>query len=140
MVGVEIDMVVKDCKKALALYQSIFELEVVEATDLRQGQNEAVFTLYGVRFHMLDETPEYGLTAPGPEGQKSMWLNVLVEDINATYGKAIQAGCAEIQPVAQIESHGVSNAVFADGFGYCWMLHQIHRDVSFEDRVEAFQE
>ena len=53
--GVEFDFVVKDSLQALALYESIFEVERLEVTDLPVGQNEAVFTIYGTRFHRLDE-------------------------------------------------------------------------------------
>ena len=62
MVGVEIDMIVSDSVKALELYEKIFaEIERIEVTSLPEGENEAVFSLYGVRFHMLDENEEFGL-------------------------------------------------------------------------------
>jgi D-galactarolactone isomerase len=53
MIGVEIDMVVTDCLKALDLYEKIFDIKRVEVTAFPRGENEAIFTLYGVRFHML---------------------------------------------------------------------------------------
>jgi uncharacterized glyoxalase superfamily protein PhnB len=138
--GVEIDFVVQDCLKALALYESIFEVQRVEVTEGKVGSNEAVFTIYGVRFHMLDENPDYQMTAPKPGDPKPMWLNILVPDIAATYAAAMAAGCSEVQPVTELEAFGVSNAMFTDPFGYVWMLHQLHRIVSFEDRVKAIAE
>lgn len=137
MVGVEIDMVVKDCLTALPLYESIFEVERIEATAFEIGSNEAVFTIYGTRFHMLDENPDYGLVAPREGEAKPMWLNVLVPDIRKTYAKAMDAGCAEIQPVTEMPEMGGINAMFTDPFGYVWMLHEILREVSFEDRLKA---
>ena len=59
MTGVEIDMVVTDSLKALELYEKIFEIERVEVSDFPKGENEVVFTLYGVRFHLLDENPNF---------------------------------------------------------------------------------
>lgn len=35
---------------------------------------------------------------------------------------------------------GVSNAMFSDSNGYVWMLHEIHREVSFEERVDILSE
>lgn len=64
MAGVEIDMVVTDSLKALELYKKIFEIETVEASDFPRGENEAIFTLYDVPFHLLDENPAFHLTAP----------------------------------------------------------------------------
>lgn len=140
MKGVEIDFVVTDSLKALELYEKIFEIERVEVTNFPQGQNEVVFNLYGVRFHMLDENREFQLIAPTAEDPKTMWLNIMVEDIKETYEKAMDAGCSEIQPVTELEDFGVSNAIFMDPFNYIWMLHQIHREVSFEERMRMFEE
>lgn len=140
MVGVEIDMVVTDSLKALELYEQIFDLERVEVTNFPKGENEVVFSLYGVRFHMLDENPEFQLTAPVADKPNSVWFNILVPDINQTYTKAISAGCQEIQSVTEQPDYGLSNAMFLDAFGYVWMLHQIHREVSFEERVKLWED
>lgn len=111
----------------------------MEFSNLPQGENEAVFNLYGVRFHMLDENPPYGLVAPA-ERVNSIWFNILVPDIKETYQKAMDAGCTEIQGVTELPDYGVTNAVFADPFGYIWMLHQIHRLVSHEERLKLWEE
>ncbi|MCL2852393.1 MAG: VOC family protein [Defluviitaleaceae bacterium] len=140
MVGVEIDFVVTDSIKALELYERVFEVERVEVTGREIGSNEAVFTIYGTRFHMLDENPEFQLIAPKEGDPKPMWINVLVPDIKEVFDKAIAAGCNEVMPLTEMEAFGVSNAMFADPFGYLWMLHQIHREVSFEDRQKAVDE
>ncbi len=140
MIGVEIDMVTTDCLKALELYEKIFDIKRVEVTNFPKGQNEVVFTLYDVRFHMLDENPNFGLNAPGPDGNKSVWFNIMVPDIKGTFSKAITAGCTEIQPVTELPDFGVSNAIFRDSFGYVWMLHQMHKVMSFEERMRIFEE
>ena len=140
MVGVEFDFVVTDCIKALEQYEGIFDVERIEVTAYDQGFNEAIFSIYGVRFHMLDMNPEYGLLAPDGDRPNSFWVNLMVEDIQATWQKAMDAGCTEIQAVSELPAFGVANAVFMDSFGYAWMLHQIKREVSFEDRMKLFEE
>ena len=140
MVGVEIDLVVTDSLEALKLYESIFDIERVEVTDFPTGENEAVFTFYGVRFHVLDENPQFELKAPGPGEVKSFWFNILVPDIKETYLKAIRSGCTEVQPVTEMPDYGVSNAIFTDRFGYQWMLTQIHKEVNFEERTRLWEE
>jgi len=139
MVGVEIDMVVTDSLSALALYERIFDTQRVEVTNYERGLNEAVFAVYGVRFHLLDENPQYQLIAPKEGDPRPMWINVLVPDIAETFSRAIAAGCTEVQPVTEVGDFGVSNALFTDPFGYLWMLHQIHREVSFEERSKVFE-
>jgi PhnB protein len=137
--GVEVDFVVTDSLAALRLYEKIFEVERLEVTGFPRGQNEAIFTIYGARFHILDENPAFQLVAPKQGAPKSMWLNVLVPDIEAVHQNALDAGCTEVQPVTEMADFGVSNSLFLDPFGYVWMLHRIHREVSFEDRVKMWE-
>ena len=139
MVGVEIDLIQEDTLAALTLYEKIFEVERIEVTALPKGNNEAVFTIYGVRFHMLDENAELGMVAPKEGDPKPIWFNVLVPDIKATYEKAMWAGCTEVQPLMDMMEGSVTNAMFTDPYGYMWMLHQIHREVSFEDRLKMYE-
>lgn len=140
MIGVEIDFVVQDSIQALELYEQIFDIERMEVTNFPRGQNEVIFTLYGVRFHMLDENPDFHLIAPKPDDPKTSWFNVSVPDIKETYEKALHLGCTEVSPITVMMDHGVSNAIFADPFGYVWMLHQVHREVSVEERNRLWEE
>ena len=139
MNGVEIDFVVPNSLAALELYEQIFEVERIEASDLPKGENEAVFSIYGTRFHILDENPEFQLFAPKSDHPTTMWMNVMVPDIHATYSRAIMAGCTKLQEVVELPNYGVSNASFVDPYGYQWMLHQVHRVVSHEDRIENWK-
>lgn len=140
MTGVEIDFVVPESLKALELYGKIFELIPLEVTNLPKGENEVIFSIYGVRFHMLDENRAFQLLAPDPAHPNTIWFNIMVPDIHDTYRKAMDAGCTEVQPVIELADFGVSNAMFTDPFGYLWMLHQVHREVSFEDRMKLWEE
>ena len=106
------------------MYEKIFEVERLEVTSFPKGQNEAIFTIYGTRFHILDENPAFQLVAPKEGATQSMWLNVLVPDIKRVHQNAMDAGCKEVQPVTEMGEYGVSNSVFTDPFGYAWMLHQ----------------
>lgn len=140
MEGIELNMVVPDSLEALELYEKIFDLERVEVTDFDKGQNEVIFKLYGFSIHMLDESPDIGLNAPSDNSLFPIWLNVTVPDIEETFTKAMDQGCTDIQPVQEVDDFGVSNAIFVDPYGYQWMLHQVHREVSFEERNEIWEE
>ena len=140
MIGVEIDMVVPDSIKAITTYENIFEVDRIEVTDFREGGNEAVFNMYGTRFHLLDENVEYHLIAPKENDPKPMWINIVVPNIKETYDKAMKQNCKEIQPITEMKEMGVINAMFEDPFHYIWMLHQIEKDVSFKERCEILEE
>lgn len=136
--GVEFDFVVPDSLEALALYEQIFEIEREEVTNFSRGSNEAIFTLYGTRFHLLDENPKFHLVAPQAPMQSS-WVNVHVPDIKQTFAKAMELGCTEIQGVTEIAELGISNAVFADPYGYVWMLHEMQREITKEELEEYWK-
>ncbi|GAB3796650.1 VOC family protein [Virgibacillus kimchii] len=140
MTGVEIDFIVPDSLKALEVYEKIFDIKRVEVTNFPKGENEVIFSLYGMHFHMLDENPQFGLKAPAADAHQTMWFNITVPDIKEIYAKAMEAGCKEMQAVTELADFGVSNASFNDPFGYHWMLHEVHREVSFEERVQLWEE
>ncbi|OJF93751.1 MerR family transcriptional regulator [Alkalibacterium sp. 20] len=140
MVGIELDMVVPDSLAALELYEQIFELERLEVTEFDRGQNEVIFKLYDLKIHMLDENTEIGLKAPSDNSYLPMWLNVTVPNIAETFSQALDAGCTAIQPITEIPDFGVSNALFVDPYGYQWLLHQVHKEVSFEERNALWEE
>lgn len=139
MRDIEIDFVVKDSLAALKCYERIFDVERIEVTDLKTGENEVVFSIHGTKFHLLDENPAFHLKAPESGRPISMWINVTVPDIKGTYKKAIEAGCVEVQPVVELAGYSVSNASFMDPYGYHWMLHQVHEVVSLEERLKLWE-
>ncbi|CAM4012964.1 VOC family protein [Alkalicoccus chagannorensis] len=128
MKAAEINFVVQDSLQALELYESIFDVERVEVTDMEKGANEAIFRIYDVTFHMLDENAEYHLYAPALDHMPSVWFNITVHSISPVYDKAMELDCREIQPVTEMPGVGVSNAVFKDPFGHVWMLHEVHNE------------
>ncbi|MCL2462138.1 MAG: VOC family protein [Defluviitaleaceae bacterium] len=125
MPGVEINFVVSDCIAALPMYEIIFEIQDAEATDVRKGGNEAVFTIYGAKFRMLDENEEFNRYAPKKRGNPlPIWISVTVPDIAAALERAVSVGCAVIQPVADIAESGAKNAIFSDPFNYVWLIRE----------------
>ena len=114
MVGVEIDLVVGDSIRSLAFYNEVFGIETVEISNFDKGLNEAIFTLYGTRFHLLDENPEYQLLAPRAGDNTPIWINVVVNDIKKTLKKALDNGGVEVQELVEMPEMGISNAVLKD--------------------------
>jgi len=124
MIGIEIDMVVPNCQVAWKTYEHIFDAELISITELDVGLNEAVFTIMGTRFHLLDENPEYHLFAPKEGNPQSLWINLYVSDIHSTFSKAVASSCHAIQEITELADMGVMNCIFLDPFGYVWMLHK----------------
>lgn len=140
MRDIEINFVVSDSLNALETYREIFEVDILEVTNFPQGSNEAIFTIYGMKFHMLDENAEYGLIAPSGEIQATIWFNVTVPNIMQTHHNALRRGCVELQAVTPMLDYGVSNSLFKDPFGYLWMLHEQHGEVADAMRDDILAE
>lgn len=138
--GVEINMVVENSLKALELYEKTFEIKRIEVSDFPKGENEVIFSLYGVHFHMLDKNPKFGLEAPKKDKSNTISYNVSIPDIKETFEKVINEGCKELQEITEIQDFGVSNAIFRDPFGYIWLIHQVHKEVSYEERTRLWEE
>ncbi len=138
--GLEIDMVVKDSLAALELYESVFEVERIEVGDFIVGQNEVILKIHGTRFHLLDENEQFELFAPKPNDRLPIWFNIIVSDINKSFDNAVANGFSVIQPLTEMPEMGIKNAMLVDTFGYVWLLHQIDKEVSFEERTRMFEE
>ncbi len=136
MFGVENCMVVSDSRAALELYKKLFEVSVIEVTSLERGLNEAIFTVFGTRFHLLDENEKYSLFAPGENSSKSAWFNITVPDAKSVFEKAVAENCLLIQPLLSV-APGVTCAIFCDSFGYVWQVSQTGKSASELSGLEA---
>lgn len=70
---------------------------------------------------------------------RSVWYNILVEDTEDTFYKAIDSGCTVVQELMAVADYGVSNAIFMEPFDI-WMLYQINKEVSLEERRKIWEE
>ncbi|ONI38880.1 hypothetical protein AN396_01545 [Candidatus Epulonipiscium fishelsonii] len=120
----EINMVATNSIEALGLYKRIFELENVIKTSQKVGYNEVFFSIYGLRFHIMDENAQFNLISPAKGGVLSCWFDITVESIKETFEKAMENGCEVIFPVTFVDTHNVYNGMFKDKFGYVWLIHQ----------------
>ena len=123
MNNVEFDFVVSDALAAFETYQKVFNAETIQKTSLERGSNEVIFTIFGTRFHILDENPDYYLIAPKEDHINTSWFNLTVENIQEVFDKAEAAGFTTIQPITEIKELGLKNSIQKDPWGYIWMLH-----------------
>lgn len=136
----ELDFIVPNSLEAVTLYQSVFEVTNVEATQYEKGLNEVRFSLHGLKMHILDENPDYEMYAPKKDQLFPIWVNVTVSDINETLKRADTSGFSLLQPLTDIPEFGVKNAVIKDPYGYQWMLHEVYETKTTEELNKAMDE
>ena len=79
-----------------------------------------------------DEHPEMGVLGPQSLGGTAVMLTVYVEDVDATFAAAIEAGAREIEPV-QDKFYGDRSGQFEDPWGHRWSVQTNIEDVTPEE-------
>jgi PhnB protein len=81
---------------------------------------------------VADEFPDMGFRGPKAIGGTPVTLSVYVEDVDATYERAIAAGAAELRAVED-QFYGDRSGQFEDPFGHRWTVASHVEDVSAEE-------
>ena len=81
---------------------------------------------------LADEYPEMGFVGPSTMGGTPVTLGVYVEDVDATFAAALEAGATELRGVED-QFYGDRNGVFEDPWGHRWSVATHVEDVSEEE-------
>jgi PhnB protein len=77
---------------------------------------------------LSDEFPEMGVRGPKSVGATSVTLSVYVEDVDALFDKAVEAGAKVVRPIED-QFYGDRSSVFEDPFGHRWSVATHIEDV-----------
>ena len=134
--GVTSYLVVRGAARALDFYQKAFGAEVVFKMDMPGDKvGHAEMALGGGRFMLADEFPDMGFRSPESIGGSPISLLVYVEDVDAAFARAIEAGATELRPVAN-QFYGDRSGMLRDPFGHVWSLATHIEDVPHEELDE----
>jgi PhnB protein len=126
-------LVVDGAQKAIEFYTTVLgftERMRMPGPDGRIGHAE--LQLDDSVVMLADEFPEVGAKAPSTYGGSPVSLTVYVEDADATFAKATEAGATAVrQPETQF--YGDRSATFDDPFGHRWHVATHVEDVSPEE-------
>ena len=125
---------------AIEFYSTVFgakERMRMPAPDGRIGHAELQF---GDSVVMLsDEYPDMGVKGPKSLGGTPVTLSVYVEDVDAVFGQAVQAGASALrQPENQF--YGDRSGQFEDPFGHRWNVATHVEDVSPDEMARRAAE
>jgi PhnB protein len=81
---------------------------------------------------LADEFPEVGAKAPSAYGGSPVSLTVYVEDVDATFERAAEAGATVVRPLEN-QFYGDRSVTFDDPFGHRWTINTHVEDVSPEE-------
>ena len=83
-------------------------------------------------FMLGDEHPQEGYRGPKSIGGSAVGLMIYVEDCDAVFKKAIEAGGTETKPL-QDQFYGDRSGTVTDPFGHIWTIATHKEDVSPEE-------
>lgn len=81
---------------------------------------------------LADESPDMGNKSPKSLGGTPVSMMVYVEDVDATFAKALKAGATEVQPIED-KFYGDRSGSFEDPWGHQWHVATHIEDVSPEE-------
>ncbi|HWD16075.1 MAG TPA: VOC family protein [Casimicrobiaceae bacterium] len=124
-------LLVRDANRALAFYAQAFRAREVMRFPTPDGKVAHAEIMIGDSHVMLaDETGEFA--GPQTLGGAGVSLMLYVDEVDATFARAIAAGASERRAVAD-QFYGDRNGTLADPFGHVWTIATHVEDVSVEE-------
>ena len=94
--------------------------------------SHAELQLGGSLIMLADEFPELGVRSPKAFGGSPVTMSVYVEDVDAVFERALQAGAKVLRPLED-QFYGDRAGQFEDPFGHRWSVATHVEDVSPEE-------
>jgi PhnB protein len=130
-------IVVQGADRATAFYRDAFGAVEMSRIPTPDGRLMSVqLRLGGGLLHLADEFPELGVLAPPSIGGTPVVLALEVDDADAAFAQAVDAGATVRRPLQDMfwgERHGQLD----DPFGHRWNIVQHLRDVPHDEIVAA---
>jgi PhnB protein len=124
-------LMVRDAARAIAFYRDAFGAQQVMRFDTPNGKvAHAEVTIGDSHVMLADESPEFA--GPQTLGGAGVSLMLYVDDVDATFARAVAAGATVRRPVAD-QFYGDRLGTLADPFGHVWSIATHREDVSLEE-------
>ena len=87
---------------------------------------------------LADEFPEMNALSPQAVGGSPVMIAIYVNDVDATFNRAIAAGAKPLRPVAN-QFYGDRSGSLSDPFGHIWNIATHVEDVSPEEMTRRME-
>jgi PhnB protein len=125
----------KDADKAIEFYKKVFGAKEVGRISMPGGAvGHAEVQIGDTRFMLAEEMPEWGNKGPKTLGGTPVGMCLYVEDVDAVFKKAIEAG-AKVDNNMEVKDqfYGDRSGSVIDPFGHKWTIATHVEDVSWEE-------
>lgn len=133
-------LIVSDAAAALDYYKKAFgATELMRLKDPAGKVLHSEFRVGDSPIMLADEFPDMGFKGPGAFGGSPVSIMLYVDDVDATFKQAVDAGATELRPVED-QFYGDRLGTLADPFGHTWSLSTHVEDVAPEEIERRFKE
>ena len=140
MSSITTHIVVRDAARAADWYVEVLGAEERSRLPVPGGKLMQVELAFGDSTVMLaDEFPDMGVLSPLSIGGTATVLHLVVEDVDAVWQRAVDAGAEIRQPLSDV-FWGERYGQIVDPFGHRWGLAQHLRDVPRDEIQRAATE
>lgn len=129
---------IKGADTAIQFYQRVFGAKEIGRLLMPGGViGHAELQIGDAKFMLAEENAEWGNISPATLGGTPVTIALYVDDVDATYQLALDAGATGVMPVKD-EFYGLRVGVFLDPFGHKWHIMSHIEDVSFDEMQRRF--
>ena len=127
-------LVVPNAAEAITFYKKAFGAEAGVRLTGPDGDStmHAEFQIGDSTVMISDENPEMGTKSPASYGGSAASLHLYVDDADAVYGRALEAGCEVRMPIDDA-FWGDRYGQVKDPYGYSWGIATHQEDLSPEE-------
>jgi PhnB protein len=128
-------LVTRDPDAAAAWYGTVLSAMEISRITLPSGQVMSIELRFGdSTLSIADEFPDMGIVSPLTLGGTYGALHLAVDDADAVWRRALDAGATEFEPLHDA-FWGERTGQFIDPFGHRWAVDQHLRDVPHDEVV-----
>jgi PhnB protein len=130
-------LVCANASDAIAFYTKAFNAVELHRLPAANGKlMHAAMKIGDSVFMMMDEAPQWGALGPKALKGTSVTIHIYVEDVDAVFKQAVDAGATVIMPVSEM-FWGDRYGQVEDPFGHRWSIATHTRDVTPAEMQEA---
>ncbi|MFH0935093.1 MAG: VOC family protein [Pseudomonadota bacterium] len=124
---------VKDAVAAIRFYQQVFGAKEIGRISMPDGSvGHAELRLGDSTLMLAEEMPAWGNKSPVTLGGSPVGIALYVNDVDAVFRRALDAGATVIEAVKD-QFYGDRSGTLADPFGHKWHILMHIEDVTFPE-------
>lgn len=127
-------LTVKGAEAAMDFYKNIFGAKEVGRLIMQPGNKigHAELAFGNAVLYLAEENPAWGNKSPVTVGGSPVTIALRVDDVDATFQRAVEAGATVLEPVKD-QFYGERAGGLIDPFGHRWFINTHIEDVSFAE-------